>query len=126
MGWLGPTLLIAVVFLIAIAAAAGGFWASVVTQRKKSRARGPFLVGVVCGVVVGTALAARRRGLNAVGASTLTALLRPVQAGSNHAAGGVASMIVRTITGGAVGRRRPTPPPKQRFRPLSRSGSTSC
>ena len=92
MGWLEPMPLLAVLVLIAIAAA-GGFWASSVVQTKKSRTRGPFLVGVVCGVMVGLALSARRRGLNAAGFSTLKAVIRPVQAGVVTSAGGVAALL---------------------------------
>ena len=76
MGWLEPMPLIAVLVLIAIAAA-GGFWASGVVQTKKSRTRGPFLVGVVCGVMLGLALSARRRGPGVVNsAGGVAALLQ--------------------------------------------------
>lgn len=66
MGWMS-----ALAVLLMVAAAAGGFWASAVVSLKKPPTRGPFLAGVVCGVAVGIALTARRRGLPAVGASTL-------------------------------------------------------
>ena len=78
MGWLEVT---AVLLVIAIAAVAGGFWGSVIARRKKSRARGPFLVGVLCGLMAGVALTGRPRGLNAIGASTLKAVIRPPRSG---------------------------------------------
>ena len=65
MGWLEPM----AALLVIAAAVAGGFWASVVLQRRQSRARGPFLAGVFCGVMVGVVLAGRRRLLNTIGAS---------------------------------------------------------
>ena len=96
MGWLEPMPLIAVLLMIAIAAA-GGFWASAVVQRKKARNRGPFLVGVFCGVMVGVALAGRRPGFNAMGASTLRAVIRPLPAGIVASAGGVVAGALTVV-----------------------------
>jgi len=94
MGWLETMPLIAVLLMIAIAAA-GGFWAAVVARRKKSRARGPFLLGVFCGLMAGVALTGRRRGLNALGASTLNAVIRSLRAGIGLPADGV---VARALT----------------------------
>ena len=72
MGWIAATAV-----LVMIAFATGRLWASVVTQRAQPRSRGPFLAGVLFGVTAGLALTARRRALNALGASTLKSVLRP-------------------------------------------------
>jgi len=97
MGWLETMSLIAVLVMIAIAAAAGGFWASVGARPKKSRARGPFLVGLFCGVMVGAALTGRRRGLIALGASTLKAVIRSPRAGIGLAVDGVAAGALTVV-----------------------------
>lgn len=81
MGWLGAVLLIAALLVTAIAAGAGGFWASGVARRKTSGSRGPFVVGVVCGLVAGVAVTSGRRGLTTLGSSTLKAVFRPLRAG---------------------------------------------
>lgn len=77
MGWLEMLPLMAAFIVVAVAAAAGGFWASVVVRRRKPRARGPFMLGVLCGVMVGAAVTGHRRGLTALGSSTLKILIRP-------------------------------------------------
>lgn len=76
MGWN----LTAALIVIAVASAAGGLLVSAIARQKKRRVRGPFLVGVVCGFMVGVALAGRRRGLNAVGASRMYAVNRQLRA----------------------------------------------
>ena len=103
MGWL--VLLIAVLLMLTVTAA--GFWVSGVARSKNSRARGPFVAGVVCGVMVGTALAAKRRGLNAAGASTLKALTGPVRADFVASIGGIAAGALAVVT--SLARHRPAP-----------------
>jgi hypothetical protein len=100
MGWIS-----AMAVLVVIAVAAGGLWAFVVTARKRPRARGPFLAGVLCGVTVGMALTARRRGLNAFGASTLNAVLGLPRPGTGISLDGAAA---RALTAAAAVVRRGT------------------
>lgn len=90
MGWN----LMAALIVIAVVSAAGGFLVTSVARQRKRRARGPFLVGVFCGFMMGTALAARRRGLNAVGASAVYAVNRQLQTWIGPAAEGV---VARTL-----------------------------
>lgn len=104
MGWLGAVPLIAVLLVTAIAAAAGGFWASGVARRQTSRVRGPFVVGVVCGMVAGAALTGGRRGLTALGSSTLKAVFGPLRAGVGLS-GGVGAWAL--MTAASLIRRRP-------------------
>lgn len=75
MGWIP-----AIAVLMVIAAAAGGFWGVVVALRRGLPNRGPFLAGVLCGVTVGVALSARRRGLTALAASAINTVIRAPQA----------------------------------------------
>lgn len=91
MGWN----LTAALIVIAVASAAGGLLVSAIARQKKRRVRGPFLVGVVCGFMVGVALAGRRRGLNAVGASALYAVNRQLRAWFGLATEGV---VARALT----------------------------
>ena len=72
--------LIALLLAVAILAAIGGFAASAFPQKKR-RARGPFLLGFVCGLTAGAILRGRRRGLNLLGALTGRADVRPLRAG---------------------------------------------
>jgi hypothetical protein len=69
MDWLDAATVAAAVLAFVIAAKAGGLWASAGPRRKKSRARGPFLAGLACGLVLGAALTARHRGLIALAAT---------------------------------------------------------
>ena len=101
MGWISA---IAVLVMIATV---GGLWAFMIAPRKRRPARGPLLVGVLCGVTVGIALTARRRSLNAVGARTLRALLGPPRAGSGISLDGVAAQALTAAA--AVVRHLPTP-----------------
>lgn len=110
MGWLEAMALIAVGLMIGAAGVAGGLWASSAAGRTTSRARGPFLLGVMAGVMVGMALTAKRRGLNDLGASALKTLLPPLRAGIGPAVFGVgaraltvAGSVVRRVTGIAAG-----------------------
>ncbi|MCB0932910.1 MAG: hypothetical protein KDB71_13570 [Mycobacterium sp.] len=91
MGWN----LTAALIVIAVASAAGGLLVSAIARQKKRRVRGPFLVGVVCGFMVGVALAGRRRGLNAVGASRMYAVNRQLRAWFGLATEGV---VARALT----------------------------
>ncbi len=102
MGWISATAV-----LVMVAVAAGGLWVFVLAPRKRPRARGPFLVGVLCGLTVGMALTARRRSLNAVGARTLRAVLGPPRAGSGISLDGVAAQALTAAA--AVVRHLPTP-----------------
>jgi hypothetical protein len=95
----------AIAAFVMIAVAAGGLWAFLGPPRKRPRARGPFLVGVLCGVTVGVALMARRRGLNAFGAATLKAVLRTPRLGTGISLDGVAA---RALTAAAAVVRRGT------------------
>lgn len=70
MGWLEATTVVAVVLTI-FSTVTGGIRVAAAARRKRSRARGPFLVGLVCGVVAGAALTAERRWLNPFGISPL-------------------------------------------------------
>lgn len=99
MGWISA---IAVLLMIATV---GGLWAFMIAPRKRRPARGPFLVGVLCGVTVGVALTARRRGLNAFGAATLKAVLRTPRLGTGTPLDGVAA---RALTAAAAVVRRGT------------------
>lgn len=108
MGWIS-----AAAVLLMIAVAAGGFWAFLFAQRKKPHTRGPFLVGVLCGVTVGVALTGRRRGLNALGESTLKAVMRPSRAGTGISLDGVAARAL-TVAAALV---RHAPAPSRVFRP---------
>lgn len=91
MGWN----LTAALIVIAVASVAGGLLVSAIARQKKRRVRGPFLVGVVCGFMVGVALAGRRRGLNAVGASRMYAVNRQLRAWFGLATEGV---VARALT----------------------------
>lgn len=95
MGSLGPTQLIVLLVAVATIAAICGFIASAVARRNKRRARGSFLVGFVCGLMAGTILRGRRRGLNALGALARCADVRPPITGIRRGTGRVA---VRAIT----------------------------
>ena len=100
MGWLA--LLIAVLLMLA----AGGFWLSGVARSKNPGARVPFVAGVICGVMVGTAMAAKRRGINAAGASALKSLIGPapdIQEYGKYCLS-TASRISRAITRGVAER----------------------
>lgn len=66
MGWWATIPVVVAMLVIAGAAAAGGYWVALHVPRRNMRTRGPFLVGVFCGVMVGAGLTARRHGLNAV------------------------------------------------------------
>jgi hypothetical protein len=81
MGSLGPTHLIALLLAVATIAAIGGFAASAVARRNKRRARGPFLLGFVCGLMAGAILRGRRHGLNVLGALAGRTDVRPLGAG---------------------------------------------
>ena len=81
MGSLGPTYLTALLFAVATIAAFGGFVASVVARRNKRRARGPFLLGFVCGLMAGAVLRGRRHGLKVLGALAGRTDVRPLGAG---------------------------------------------
>lgn len=102
MGWIAATAV-----LVMIAFATGRLWASVVTQRAEPRSRGPFLAGVLCGVTAGLALTARRRALNALGASTLKSVLRPPHGASGLSLPGVAAQALTVAA--AVVRHLPDP-----------------
>lgn len=91
MGWN----LMAALVVIVIASAAGGFLASALARQKKRRVRGPFLIGVFCGFMVGTALAGRRRGSNALGAAAICAVNRQLQSWIGLASGG---LVARALT----------------------------
>jgi len=81
MGSLGPTHLVALLLLVATIAAIGGYVASAVGRRNRRRARGPFFLGFVCGVMAGAILRGRRHGLNALGALAGRTDVRPLGAG---------------------------------------------
>ena len=102
MGWIAATAV-----LVMIAFATGRLWASVVTQRAEPRSRGPFLVGVLCGVTAGLALTARRRALNTLGASTLKSVLRLPQGARGLSFPGVAAQVLTVAA--AVVRHLPDP-----------------
>lgn len=89
MGWN----LMAALVVIVIASAAGGFLASALARQKKRRV--PFLIGVFCGFMVGTALAGRRRGSNALGAAAICAVNRQLQSWIGLASGG---LVARALT----------------------------
>lgn len=97
MGWIP-----AIATLVIVAVAGGWFWAAVAARaearRNRAPVRGPFLAGVLCGMALGVALTARRRGLNALGASSLNAVLRRHRVRSGISLDGVA---VRVLTGAA-------------------------
>ena len=88
MGSLEPTHLIALLVAVAIIAAICGFIASAAARRNKRRARGLFLVGFFCGLMAGTILRGRRRGLNALGAVARCADVRPLITGIRRGTGG--------------------------------------
>lgn len=119
MGWISA---IAVLVMIATA---GGLWAFVIAPLKRPTARGPFLVGVLCGVTVGIALTARRRGLNALGACTLRAVLGPPRAGSGisrdgrDGRDGLDGLAARALTAAAAAVRH-LPTPSRVFRQTQR------
>lgn len=102
MGWIAATAV-----LVMIAFATGRLWASVVTQRAQPRSRGPFLAGVLFGVTAGLALTARRRALNALGASTLKSVLRPPHGTRGLSLPGVAAQALTVAV--AVVRYLPDP-----------------
>ena len=68
MGSLGPTVLTALFFAVAIIGAFFGFTASAVARRNKRRARWFFTLGFISGWMAGGMRRRRRRGLNALGA----------------------------------------------------------
>ena len=76
MGSLGPAHLLALLLVVAIVSATCGFIASAVSRRNKRRARKVFLLGFVCGYVVGPVLRKRRRGLNALTTAVSQAVAR--------------------------------------------------
>ena len=102
MGWIAATAV-----LVMIAFATGRLWASVVTQRAQPRSRGPFLAGGLFGVTAGLALTARRRALNALGASTLKSVLRPPHGTRGLSLPGVAAQALTVAV--AVVRHLPDP-----------------
>jgi hypothetical protein len=102
MGWIAATAV-----LVMIAFATGRLWASVVTQQAEPRSRGPFLVGVLCGVTAGLALTARRRALNTLGASTLQSVLRQPRGARGLSFPGVAAPVLTVAA--AVVRHLPDP-----------------
>ena len=97
MGWIP-----AIATLLIVAVGGGWFWAAVAARveagRNRAPVRGPFLAGVLCGMALGVALTARRRGLNALGASSLNVVLRRHRVRSGVSLDGVA---VRVLTGAA-------------------------
>ena len=80
MGSLGTTQLVSLLLAVAAVAALCGFVAST-ARRKKRRARGFFLLGFFSGLMAGTILRGRRRGLNLLGAPVGRADVRPLRAG---------------------------------------------
>ncbi|MCB0923559.1 MAG: hypothetical protein KDB50_03285 [Mycobacterium sp.] len=73
-GWWATIPVVAAMLVITGAAAAGGYWVALRVPRRNVRARGPFLVGIFCGVMVGAGLTARRHGFNAVAGAAARAL----------------------------------------------------
>lgn len=105
MGWLEATLLLAVGLFLGTAVTASGMWAAVVAGGRKPRARVPFVLGLLAGVMVGKALTARSRWLNGVGISTLNAFTAPLRAGSGHPVV-VVGFRALTATGSLIRRGR--------------------
>ena len=60
-GWWATIPVVAAMLVITGAAAAGGYWVALRVPRRNVRARGPFLVGIFCGVMVGAGLTAGDR-----------------------------------------------------------------
>ncbi|MGY4652625.1 hypothetical protein [Mycobacterium sp. URHB0021] len=65
MGLLGTAHLISLLIGLVAVAALGGFAAATVAQRSKRRARGHFVAGLVCGLLVGVVVRRRYRGVKA-------------------------------------------------------------
>jgi hypothetical protein len=100
MGWIS-----ALALLVMIAVAVGGLRSFAIAPRKRPQVRGPFLVGVLCGVTVGLAMTARRRGFNTLAAATLRAGLRLQPAGAGISLAGLAAGALTVVA--AVGRQLP-------------------
>lgn len=99
MGWEAVPVLLAV----AVASAAGGFLAAGARQKKR---RGPFLVGVVCGLLAGAAVGRRRVFSTSLGAVARRAgIPRPLRTGA-IAAAAVGRRVGLGAPAPAVGRRR--------------------
>lgn len=84
MGSLGPTHLIALLLAVATIAAISGFFASAVARRNRRRARGPFLLGFVCGLMAAAILRGRRHGLYELGALAGRVAARALTFAASH------------------------------------------
>src|SRR5271166_900091 len=95
MGSLAPTQLISLLLAVAAIAAASGFIASAIARRNKRRTRRSFLLGFFCGLMAGSILRGRRRGLKALGAVARCADVRPLRAGIRR---GTSRFAARALT----------------------------
>jgi hypothetical protein len=95
MGSLGTTHLIALLLLVATIAAMGGYVASAVGRRNRRRARGPFILGLVCGLMAGAILRGRCHALNALGALAGRTDARPLGAGISRDTVRIAARALR-------------------------------
>ena len=77
MGSVGPAHLLSLLLVVVIVSASCGFIGSAVSRRNKHRARKVFILGFVCGYVVGPVLRKRRRGVNALTTAVSQAVARP-------------------------------------------------
>jgi|SRR5271166_911493 len=122
MGSLAPTQLISLLLAVAAIAAASGFIASAIARRNKRRTRRSFLLGFFCGLMAGSILRGRRRGLKALGALARRGDLRSRRAGSR---GGTRRFAVHTLPLAASHVRARLWPP-QRNRQVSKRLPPGC